>query len=79
MTSGASIAPTTSRASSTEPGSRPRPGPRTPAAARSKARRTAFAEAGARQPSPPGQPTDITSGWPASKIGSRSAGTATVA
>ena len=36
-----------------------------PAAARSKARSTAFAEAGARQPSPPGQPTDITSGWPA--------------
>ena len=39
----------------------------------------AFAEPGARQPSPPGQPTDITSGWPCSKIGSRSAGTATVA
>ena len=36
-------------------------------------------EPGARQPSPPGQPTDITSGWPASKTGSRSAGTATVA
>ena len=55
------------------------PGPSTPAAARSKVRSTALAEAGARQPSPPGQPTDITSAGPLSKIGSRSAGTATVA
>ena len=79
MTSGAPIAPAASRASSTEPGSRPMPGPSTPAAARSKTPSTAFSDAGARQPSPPGQPTDITSGWPCSKIASRSAGTATVA
>ena len=79
ITSGASIAPAASRASSTEPGSRPKPGPSTPAAARSKAPSTAFSDPGARQPSPPGQPTDITSGWPCSKIASRSAGTATVA
>ena len=64
---------------------RPRRGRvRCPARARRRrpARRRAaraFAEAGARQPSPPGQPTDITSGSPASKTGSRSAGTATVA
>ena len=78
-TSGVSMPGTTSRASSSEPGSRPRPGPNTPAAAGSKALSTAFADPGARQPSPPGQPTDITSGWAISKTCSRSAGTATVA
>ena len=70
---------TTARASASESSSRPRPGPKTPAAAFSKAARRASTPAVPSRPSGPGMPRDITSTSAASKIGSRSAGTATVA
>ena len=78
-TSGASIRAASPRASSWAPSAPPKPEPSTTQRPRSHATSASSIAAAARLPFSLGRPHDITSVSFASKIGSRSAGTATVA